>query len=67
MTFQVDLDKDALLKLADERGFVNKSDFVKLGQDLKLLDFGGALGDKRKVQSPRPERKRPSNKEEGKV
>ena len=45
-------------KVADERSLVTKADFVKLGQDMKLLDFGGAMGEKRKPQSPRMERTR---------
>ena len=38
-------------------GLVTKADFIKLGRDMKLLDFGGAMGDKRKPQSPRMERR----------
>ena len=36
---------------------MTKADFVKLGQDMKLLDFGGAMGEKRKPQTPRKERR----------
>ena len=46
---------------------VTKADFVKLGQDMKLLDFGGAMGEKRKPQSPRMERTRSRGKEKEKV
>ena len=51
---QVNLEQSAVHKLTDERGLVTKTDFIKLGQDMKLLDFGGAMGDKR---SPRMERR----------
>ena len=54
---QVNLEQSAVHKLTDERGLVTKTDFIKLGQDMKLLDFGGAMGDKRKPQSPRMERR----------
>ena len=53
----MNLDQSAVQKLTDERGLVTKADFIKLGQDMKLLDFGGAMGDKRKPQSPRMERR----------
>ena len=43
---------------------VTKADFVKLGQDMKLLDFGGAMGDKRKPQSPRKSRGREEERKE---
>ena len=42
--------------MADPEGFVSRTDFVRLGQDMKLLDFGGAMGEKRKQQTPRRER-----------
>ena len=52
---QVNLEQSAVHKLTDERGLVTKTDFIKLGQDMKLLDFGGAMVNKRKPQSPRME------------
>ena len=57
MIFQVDLEVSIVQKVADEKSLVTKADFVKLGQDMKLLDFGGAMGEKRKPQSPRMERR----------
>ena len=54
---KVHLEQSAVQKLTDERGLVTKADFIKLGQDMKLMDFGGAMGDKRKPQSPRMERR----------
>ena len=60
---QVDLERSALEKVEDEKNQISKADFVKLGQDMKLLDFGGALGEKRKPQSPRVERRRRESKE----
>ena len=60
---QVDLERSALEKVEDEKNQISKADFVKLGQDMKLLDFGGALGEKRKPQSPRVERRRRESKD----
>ena len=65
--FKVDLDESTVLKLTDVQGLVTKYDFVKLGQDLKLLDFGGAMGEKRKPQTPRKERSRQGDNGGGKV
>ena len=45
-------------RVTDCAGLVTKADFVKLGQDLKLLDFGGAMGEKRKQVTPKKERRR---------
>ena len=53
----MNLEQSAVQKLTDQMGLVTRADFIKLGQDLKLLDFGGAMGDKRKPQSPRMERR----------
>ena len=63
----MDLEESLVHKLADDRSLVTKTDFVKLGQDMKLLDFGGGLGEKRKPQSPRMERRKTERKEEEKV
>ena len=46
---------------------VMKMDFVRLGQDMKLLDCGGAMGEKRKPQTPRKERKGEEMEGGGKV
>ena len=46
-------------------GLVSKADFEKLGQDAKLLDFGGAMGEKRKQQTPRKERRKLGEEGEG--
>ena len=54
---QVSLDESYLSRVADAEGMVTKMDFVRLGQDMKLLDFGGAMGEKRKPQTPRKERR----------
>ena len=45
-------------RVADSEGLVTKADFVKLGQDMKLLELGGAMGEKRKQSTPRKERRR---------
>ena len=47
--FQVTLDETTVQKVLSEDGFITKADFIKLGQDLKLLEFGGAMGEKRKA------------------
>ena len=57
ITIQVNLEQSAVQKLTDQMGLVTKADFIKLGQDMKLMDFGGAMEDKRKPQSPRMERR----------
>ena len=63
----MEIEESLVHKLADERSLVTKTDFVKLGQDMKLLDFGGGLGEKRKPQSPRMEKRKTERKEEEKV
>merc|ERR1719499_2718617 len=43
--YEVDLDEAASSKYADAEGLVTKAEFVRLGQDYKLLDFtGGGIG-----------------------
>ena len=64
-TLQVELDSSSIQKLSDVHGLVSKADFVKLGQDAKLLDFGGAMGEKRKPQTPRKERRKLGEEGEG--
>ena len=49
------MDNSTVTKLGDTQDLVTKADFIKLGQDLKLLDFGGAIGEKRKPQTPKKE------------
>ena len=53
--------------MADAGGMVTKMDFVRLGQDLKLMDFGGAMGEKKKPQTPRKERRGEDTEGGGKV
>lgn len=55
--YQVNLDEAALSKVVTDEGLISKADFIKLGQDLKLLEFGGPMGEKRKLATPRKERK----------
>ena len=54
-------------RLADDGGQITKADFIKLGQDMKLLDFGGGMGEKRKPQTPRKERKKQGGEVGGQV
>ena len=50
---QVGLDEAALQKVRDcSTGLVCRADFVRLGQELRLLDFGGAMGEKRRPATP---------------
>ena len=49
---KVGLDPALVWRVADPEGRVSRQDFVKLGQDMKLLEFGGALGDKRRAATP---------------
>ena len=51
------LDETVLQKFLTNEGYISKADFIKLGQDMKLLDFGGAMGDKRKLATPKKERR----------
>ena len=53
----MNLDEAALSKVVTDEGLISKADFIKLGQDLKLLEFGGPMGEKRKLATPRKERK----------
>ena len=54
--------------MTSEEGTVAKADFIKLSQDLKLLDFGGPMGqEKRKLATPRRERRVGETDEEGNV
>ena len=46
---KVPLDSVTLSRLADGEGQVSRADFVKLGQDTRLLEFGGPMGEKRKT------------------
>ena len=32
----------------EDGNLISKEDFIKVSQDLKLLDFGGPMGEKRK-------------------
>ena len=61
----MELEESTISKVTDCSGLVTKADFVKLGQDLKLLDFGGAMGEKRKQLTPRKERRRGGGEEKG--
>ena len=56
---KVRLDEAVVQKVASEDGnFISKEDFIKVCQDLKLLDFGGPMGEKRKtLATPRKERR----------
>lgn len=60
------LDEAVVQKVASEDGnFISKEDFIKVCQDLKLLDFGGPMGEKRKTAvTPRKER-RPADTDRG--
>ena len=51
-------------KLPDAEGLVSKADCVKIRQDMKLLDFGGVMGEKRKHQTSRKERRNHGGEEE---
>ena len=51
------MDDAALSKIVSDEGFISKTDFIKLGQDLKLLDFGGPMGEKRKIATSKKEKK----------
>ena len=65
---QVSLDEAAVARVTSEEGTVAKADFIKLSQDLKLLDFGGPMGqEKRKLATPRRERRVGETDEEGNV
>ena len=64
---QVTLDEATVQKVLSEDGFINKADFIKLGQDLKLLEFGGAMGEKRKAATPKKERRVGEIDEDGNV
>ena len=33
----------------EDGNLISKEDFIKISQDLKLLDFGGPMGEKRKT------------------
>ena len=47
---KVRLDESVWQKVTLEDGnLINKEDFIKISQDLKLLDFGGPMGEKRKT------------------
>ena len=49
---KVRLDEAAMQKVPLEDGnLISKEDFIKISQDLKLLDFGGPMGEKRKTAS----------------
>ena len=61
----MELDESTMSRVADKTGLVSKADFVKLGQDMKLLEFGGAMGEKRKQSTPRNERRRNGGEEQG--
>ena len=61
----MELDESTTSKVTDCSGLVTKADFVKLCQDLKLLDFGGAMGEKRKQLTPRKEKRREGGEEKG--
>ena len=57
-----------MARVTSEEGTVAKADFIKLSQDLKLLDFGGPMGqEKRKLATPRRERRVGETDEEGNV
>ena len=52
---KVRLDEAAMQKVTLEDGnLISKEDFIKISQDLKLLDFGGPMGEKRKTASVVP-------------
>ena len=47
---KVRLDETVMQKVTLEDGnLISKEDFIKVSQDLKLLDFGGPMGEKRKT------------------
>ena len=49
---KVRLDEAAMQKVPLEDGnLISKEDFIKISLDLKLLDFGGPMGEKRKTAS----------------
>ena len=41
----------------EDGNLINKEDFIKISQDLKLLDFGGPMGEKRKTANPRKDKR----------
>ena len=54
---KVRLDEAVMQKVTLEDGnLISKEDFIKMSQDLKLLDFGGPMGEKRKTTSVNPRR-----------
>ena len=54
---KVRLDEAAMQKVPLEDGnLISKEDFIKISQDLKLLDFGGPMGEKRKT-NPRKDKR----------
>ena len=55
---KVNLDASLVNKFADQDGQVTKPEFVKLGIEMKLLEFGGAMGEKRKPQTPKKGKRR---------
>ena len=58
---KVRLDEAVVQKAASEDGnFISKEDFIKVCQDLKLLDFGGPMGEKRKTLATPRKEKRPT-------
>jgi len=60
--YQVELDEVVALRYAQEDGFFTKDQFVKLGQDYKLLDFTGR-GIVETPSTPRKKAKRPSGED----
>ena len=62
---KVRLDEAVMQKVTLEDGnLISKEDFIKVSQDLKLLDFGGPMGEKRKPGSVIPRKdKRPGDTE----
>ena len=62
---KVRLDEAAMQKLTLEDGnLISKEDFIKISQDLKLLDFGGPMGEKRKTASVVPRKDKRSGDSE---
>ena len=62
---KVRLDETVMQKVTLEDGnLISKEDFIKVSQDLKLLDFGGPMGEKRKTAPVVPRKdKRPGDTE----
>ena len=41
---QVEMNENVAVKFKDDNGDIAKDDFIKLGMENKLLDFGNAMG-----------------------